>query len=136
MLKIQGTVVLPLGINFSTYFRAITGNAWTTRYRTGRLEQGRVTFNTEPLGTNHYPMVKMLDLRLEKTFTFAEKYRLGFTFDVFNVFNDNTINSWGTRIGYDWATQGDAGYTASTEGHELYGFVRPRRARLGIRFMF
>ena len=45
-------------------------------------------------------------------------------------------NYWGTRIGYDWYQQGDPDYWASTEGHELYGFVRPRRARLGIRFMF
>ncbi len=136
MLKIQGTVVLPLGINFSTYFRAITGDAWTTRYRTGRLEQGRVTFLTEKKGSNHYPMQKTLDLRLEKTFTFAEKYRIGLLFDVFNVFNDNTITSWGTRIGYDWYLQGDADYWASTEGHDLYNYARPRRARLGIRLIF
>ncbi len=136
MLKIQGTVILPFGIHLSTYFRAITGDAWTTRYRTGRLEQGRVTFLTEPRGSNHYPMEKILDFRLEKTFIFAEKFRLGLMFDVFNVFNDNTITSWGTRIGYDWILQGEEDYPASTEGHELYGFVRPRRARLGIRLMF
>lgn len=136
MLKIQGTVVLPFGIYLSTYFRAITGNTWTTRYWTGLLKQGRVTFLTEPRGTNRYPLEKTLDMRLEKTFTFAGKYRVGLMFDVFNVFNDNTINSWGTRIGYDWVLEGDPDYKASTEGHELYGFVRPRRARLGIRFMF
>jgi len=135
MVKIQGTVILPFGIYLSTYFRAITGNAWTTRYRT-RLDQGRLTFFTEPRGTNHYPLEKILDLRLEKTFTFAEKYRVGLVFDVFNVFNDNTITSWGTRIGYDWYLEGDPDYWASTEGHELYGIGRPRRARVGIRFMF
>ena len=135
MLKIQGTIVLPFGIHLSSYFRAITGNAWTTRYRT-RLDQGRLTFLTEPRGTNHYPLQKTLDFRLEKTFTFAQKYRLGVMFDVFNLFNDSTIDDWGTRIGYDWYQEGDPDYWASTEGHELYGFARPRRARLGIRFMF
>ena len=136
MFKFQGTVVLPFGIHLSSYFRAITGNAWTTRYRTRRLEQGRVTFLTEPRGSNHYPLEKTLDLRLEKMFTFAGKHRVGLVFDVFNVFNDNTITSWGTRIGYDWSLSGNADYTASTEGHDLRGFARPRRARLGIRFMF
>lgn len=131
MLKIQGTYVLPFGINFNAYFRAITGNAWTTRYRT-RLPQGRITFFTEQRGSNHYPIQKTLDMRLEKTFTFSEKYRLGLMFDVFNVFNDNTITSWGTRMGYDWIP-GD--YTSS-DGHELYGIAQPRQARIGLRFMF
>ena len=44
-------------------------------------------------------MVNNLDLRLEKIFTLAKKYRLGVMVDVFNVFNDDTITSWGTRIG-------------------------------------
>lgn len=131
-LKIQGTVVLPFGINLSTYFQAITGDAWTTRYRTGRLAHGRVTFFCEPRGSNHYPISKILDLRVEKTFTFAEKYQVGLMFDVFNVLNDDTIRSWGTRIGYDWLP----GEWPSTEGHELYRIVRPRQARLGIRFTF
>ena len=132
MLKIQTTYVLPFGIHFNAYFRAITGNAWTKRYQTPRLAHGRVTVFVEPRGSNHYPLEKILDLRLEKTFTFAEKYRLGLMFDIFNVFNVDTITSWGTRIGYDWLP----GEYPSTDGHELYGIVRPRQARVGIRLMF
>ena len=124
------------GIHLSGYYRGITGDAWTRRYRTRRLTQGRVTFFTEPRGSNHYPMQNLLDLRLEKTFTIAQKYRIGVMFDVFNVFNDDTITSWGTRIGYDWLLPTDPDYYSSTDGHELYGIVRPRRARFGLRFMF
>jgi outer membrane receptor protein involved in Fe transport len=132
MIKLQGTYILPLDISLSTYFRAITGNAWTQRLRTGRFNQGRITFMTEPRGANHYPMQKILDLRLEKIFTLADKYRLGFMVDVFNVFNDDTITSWGTRIGFDWIP----GDYPSTDGHELYGIVRPRQARVGVRLIF
>ena len=132
MLKVQGTYVFPLGIHLTAHFRAITGRAWTQRYRTPRLAQGRVTFFTEARGSNHYPIAPILDMRLEKTFTFAERYRLGFMFDVFNVLNDDTITSWGTRIGYDWLP----GEYASADGHELYGIVQARQARLGIRLMF
>ena len=132
MLKIQGTYVLPLDINFNVYFRGITGNAWTTRVRTSRFNQGRITFFAEERGSNHYPMAKNLDLRLEKIFTIAKKYRLGVMADVFNVFNDDTINSWGTRIGYDW-NEGDY---PSTDGHELYSIASPRQARVGIRLIF
>jgi len=132
MLKIQGTYILPLDISFSAYFRAITGNAWTTRFRTKRLAQGRVTFFAEERGKYHYPMQKILDLRLEKIFRFKEKYRFGIILDVFNVFNADTVTSWGTRIGYDWYPD----KWPSTDGHQLYSIVRPRQLRLGLRLMF
>jgi hypothetical protein len=60
---------------------------------------------------------------------------LGAFIDVFNVLNDNTITSWGTRIDYDWIAD-DPAYSPSTLGHDLYGLVLPRRARLGLRFIF
>jgi len=132
MLKIQASYVFPLGIQLNAHFHAITGNTWTQRYRSARLNQGRVTFLTEKRGSNHYDMQKILDLRLEKTFTFAEKYRVGLMLDVFNVFNVDTISSWGTRIGYDW-TPGDY---PSADGHKLLGIAMPRQARIGIRFSF
>jgi hypothetical protein len=136
MIKIQGTYMLPYGISFNAYFSGITGDGWAQRFRTSSklLDQGRVTFNTEPAGSHHYPLTKSLDVRIEKTFTLAEKYRLGVIFDVFNVFNDNSVTSWGTRIGYDWDES--AGYSPSTQGHDLLGLVLPRRARVGIRLIF
>ncbi len=137
MIKVQGTYILPLDIAFNVYFTGITGDAWQQRYRTSSkaFDQGRITFNTEPTGSHHYPMAKTLSLRLEKVFTLASKYRLGLIFDVFNVFNDDTINDWGTRIDYDWVS-GDPTYGPSTQGHDLYGIVMPRRARVGIRLIF
>jgi len=132
MLKVQGTYILPFDISFNAYFRAITGNAWTTRYRTSYYNQGRVSFFTEQRGANHYPVLSLLDLRLEKIFTLAQNYRLGVIFDIFNVFNKDTITDWGTRISYDWIP----GDYPSTSGHELYGITQPRQYRLGIRLMF
>ncbi len=131
-IKVQTSYQLPLGINFNAYFHANSGDTWTTRYRTRRFNQGRITFYAEPKGANHYPMEKILDLRLEKTFAIAAKYRLGVIFDVFNVLNESPVTSWGTRIGYDWIP----GDTPSTSGHDLYGIAMPRQARLGIRLIF
>lgn len=133
MFKLQGTYIIPfVDISFSAYFRAITGNTWTTRYRTKRLAQGRVTFFVEPRGSHHYPMQKILDVRLEKIFRFADKYRFGVMLDVFNVLNANTITSWGTRIGYDWLPD----QWESTDGHQLYSIIWPRQVRLGLRLIF
>ena len=142
MVKIQGSYILPLDISFNAYFHAITADTYTQRRRTGSrdLYQGRVTFNVEPAGAYDYGLITQLDLRLEKIFTLAQKYRLGLVFDVFNVFNDNTISSWGNRVDYDWypgvTDPLDPDFHASTENHELYGLTLPRRARLGIRFIF
>ncbi len=133
MIKLQGTYVLPFDISLTGYFWGITGNSWTTRLLTDAFNQGQITFFTEARGSHHYPMQKMLNLRLEKIFTLAKRYRLGLMFDVFNVFNDDTITSWGTRIGFDWFTDGTY---PSADGHRLRSISTPRQARLGIRFMF
>jgi hypothetical protein len=132
MLKLQGTYVFPYGIQCSSSFRAVSGNAWAQQYWTSPLSQGRVAFFTERRGSHHYAMQTILDLRLEKIFSFTDRYRLGLMFDVFNVFNADTITSWGTLIGYDWIP----GEYPSTDGHELYGIVPPRQIRLGLRLMF
>jgi hypothetical protein len=132
MLKVQGTYVLPLDISFNAYFRAITGNAWTTRYRTDYFNQGRVTFYAEPRGSNHHDLAKILDVRLEKVFTLASRYRLGVILDAFNVFNASTITNWATRIGYDYVP----GEYPSTNGHVLYDIVTPRQFRVGVRLIF
>jgi hypothetical protein len=137
MAKIQATYLAPFGIYVNAYFRAITGDAWTTRYRTapGVLAQGRVRVFAEPRGSNHYPVLTALDMRLEKTFLIAEKYRLGIILDVFNVFNNDTITSWGNTYGSgaDWLAT--TAYP-STLGHDLYGLQGPRQARIGIRLIF
>jgi hypothetical protein len=104
------------------------------------LYQGRLTFNVEPAGKYRYPMNTQLDLRLEKTFTLAGKYRLGLVFDIFNVFNADTLTSWGGTVNYNWypgvTDPTDPDFYASTQNHYLYGLTLPRRARLGIRFIF
>ena len=104
MVKVQASYVLPFDISLNAYFHAITGEAYTQQLRTGShdFSQGRITFNVEPSGKYHYPIATSLDLRLEKTFTLSSKYRLGAFVDVFNVFNDASITSWGTRVDYDW----------------------------------
>jgi hypothetical protein len=132
-IKIQGSYIIPyVDVALNIYYRGLTGSAWTSRYRTSRLAQGRVTVFTEKRGSNHYEMPHLLDVRVEKIFTLGGRYRVGLMFDVFNVFNDDTITSWGTTLGSTWLP----GDWPSTNGHELYGIVRPRQARLGVRLIF
>jgi hypothetical protein len=135
MVKLQGTYIVPgLELAINAYFRAVSGHAWTTRFTSPLLAQGRVTVFAEPRGSGRYPMDRTLDVRLEKVFTIGAKYRLGLIADVFNVFNADTVLDWGTVLGrdYDPAMAGDS----LTGGHTLYAITTPRRARLGVRLMF
>ncbi len=133
VVKLQGSYILPFDIHFNAFFMYRTGYTYTRRARF-RLDQGRETVFTETMGSRRYPNVTNLDLRLEKTFTIKEKYRLGLMVDIFNVFNVDTITSWGNRTDYDWYE--DLSDYTSSDGHQVYGLVAPRAIRLGIRFFF
>lgn len=136
MIKLQGSYILPLDIHFNAYFRYITGNNYSRGVRTprGLLDQGRTTILSEPMGSWRLEDQAILDLRLEKTFMLGDKFRLGLMMDVFNVFNDNSITSWGSTINSSWFP--DLSQYASSDGHIVYGLVAPRGIRLGIRTFF
>jgi len=93
-LKITGLVNGPWGISIGGYFRHLSGQRWT-RYITSsflglKLNQLTETIKAEQRGTNGYPAINILDLRLQKTFKLG-KIRLNLFADIFNVFNDNTV---------------------------------------------
>jgi len=137
MVKIQATYLAPFGIYINAYFRAISGPTWTTQFRSGSydLNQGRETVFAETRGLTHYPIETTLDTRLEKTFLVAGKYRLGVIFDVFNVFNNDTVESWGTLYGSSPSWYSPSVYP-STDGHKLLEVQAPRQARVGLRLIF
>jgi len=134
MVKLQGSYILPLDIHFNAYFRHITGRTYTRGARF-RLDQGRRTILTEKKGSRRYENQTSIDLRLEKTFTFKDRFRVGFMLDIFNVFNDDSITSWGTTVDSTWFPDDPTSY-ASSDGHRVYSLVSPRAIRLGIRFFF
>lgn len=134
MVKLQGTYILPLDIHFNAYFRHITGRTYTRGARF-RLDQGRRTILTEKKGSRRYENQTTLDLRIEKTFMFKDRFRLGLMLDIFNVFNDDSITSWGTTVNSTWFPDDPTAYPSS-DGHRVYSLVSPRAIRLGIRFFF
>lgn len=129
--KILGSYQFPWGIHLNASFQARNGGAWT-RSHAVRLAQGWREILTEPRGSHHYPMKIILDLRVEKSWVVAQKYRLRVMMDVFNVFNTSTVEKWGTTMNWDFIP----GKWPSTEGHKLYSLTSPRQLRLGLRFMF
>ncbi len=121
MFKLSATVILPFDISFNTYVEVVSGFTYTRLLRV-MLNQGPVTFMTEPRGSRRLPTRKRVDIRLEKIFNLGEKKRLGLILDVFNLFNDDAV----TRV----IT------IAGSEFENPIGIVYPRGFRAGIRFFF
>jgi len=128
-IKITGLVKGPLGINFSGYFRYISGARWTrtasTQYIGEELNQGDVSIYAEKRGSRGFPNLTKLDLRVEKAFKISN-LRFSVFADIFNVFNANTATGYYTT-------------DASNDTYEfmqLRSIVAPRVIRVGAKIEF
>jgi hypothetical protein len=121
--KMSGTYIFPYGFMLSAYFAHEQGRPFN-RTVSVRLDQGRREIAAEPRGSTRMPAQTYLDLRVEKEFRLFGNIRLKFLIDIWNVFNADY---------YYWVAEtiGDSeAYLKPTD------WVRPRRAQLGIRFVF
>jgi hypothetical protein len=141
IVKLAGSYVLPLDITFGVFYQYFSGETYNRNIRVPReidndpvgLFADDIRIYGEEVGSFREPARHNLDMRLEKFFTFGERFRLGLLIDMFNVFNSNTPTSLETRIEQDLETQLD-------RGREDFQFVRgirsPRTFRLGVHFEF
>lgn len=131
MLKVTGLVKGPWGINFSGYFRMMSGRRWERNVRDTYIADGAflnqttpVTIYAEKRGSRHFPTITLLDLRVEKEFKIGN-VRLAAFADLFNVFN--------VRMGTSNATNISGGPTEFGKFDEI---VDPRVVRLGVKIEF
>jgi hypothetical protein len=85
-LNVYGTVSLPWGFVLTPRFTFQSGSNWTPYVLVNEIAGSPWVF-LEERGSERVPDQIALDLRLEKLFTFTERYRLGLILDVFNIFN-------------------------------------------------
>jgi hypothetical protein len=127
MLKIQGSVILPFDINVNVNFQYVSGTTYTKYGRiipddeSALVDPNKSSIYLEEKGSNRYPAVKNLDIRLEKTFRLGERMRLGVLVDIFNVLNEGYATSYETLY---------------SNFEELLGWSAPRAFRVGVRFWF
>jgi outer membrane receptor protein involved in Fe transport len=126
MLKIQGNVILPLGINLTAYFSAISGNTWTNTYKPPKSiympSSANLNIRLEPRGSERYPAQYNLDIRLEKIFQIGD-FRLGVYADMFNALNGDEPFSWITQVNVPTYLK-------------ITGIRDPRDYKFGLRFWF
>ncbi|MBN1545030.1 MAG: TonB-dependent receptor [Syntrophaceae bacterium] len=122
-LKLSGTYIFPYGFMLSAFFAYEQGRPFNREIPIW-LNQGRVWVAAEERGSKRYPSPTYLDLRLEKEFRIWGNSRIKLLIDIWNVFNADYNN-------YVASTNAaSSAYLAPT------GYVLPRRAQLGLRFVF
>jgi hypothetical protein len=121
-LNIYGTVSLPLGFVFTPRFMYQSGGNWTPYVQVSEIAGSPWVF-LESRGSERLPAQIALDLRLEKLFTFTERYKLSLILDAFNIFNRGVATGLRTQV--NGAKYGKAS-----------GICDPKYFRVGMRFYF
>jgi len=138
LLKVSGTYALPYGINASANLNVndggtrvisvtgptgVYGGLTTTGAVASTLSYGTLQFQNQ--GTTRLGATKLLDVGLQKVFTFrGGKNRVKAMFDCFNIFNVNTIQSYST------------GNLSSASFNNPTSIIPPRIFRIGAQVVF
>jgi hypothetical protein len=137
IFKVSGSYTLPWDITAAANFnlvqgfvRVVTingpGNVYGGVNAAGNpttISYGQGSLWVEPRGTSRLEPQKLLDLGLQKTFSFGPRH-IKLMFDVFNVFNVNTVTSWVSN------NRSNVGFT------QPGGIVPPRVFRIGTQIAF
>lgn len=141
VIKIQGSVVLPLGFMLGGYYSYFSGSPWARSIEI-QLPNDKVTFeypkqfvsvNAEAPGTRRNRDSNNLDLRLEKFFNIGNLGRFGVFVDVLNVFGERGINvsqNPGGRV------YNDGTFLRSSTYGQLTGIYGIRTYKVSARFTF
>ncbi len=124
MFKFGGVYMAPFGIVLGTNVIYQQGTPWERTVLVPGLNQGPKFIRAEPSGSRRMPNELYLDVKVEKTFRIAKKYSAELSFDIINVFNKDTNRSWAS-------TQ-----VESPSWMIPTGIILPRRALLGLKFVF
>ena len=134
-LKLLGTYQAPYDFVVSGYYRWLSGRPYNRTVRFTEYDSngdgandtpfdgGSILIDAETRGSRDLDSLHIVDLRVEKQFV-SSYGRLGLVFDVFNLFNSDTVTSKRTRT----SLAGNFG--------EPLGFLGPRKIRIGARFTF
>jgi hypothetical protein len=126
--KVIGRYLLPYGLGLSGSWKVQSGQQYGRTISVTFPGDGARTVRVEPVTTNRYPTVAILDFRLDKSFTFGRAGKLTGMVDIFNATNSGTVTSFRTT------TAGAAGF--STLYREVTGILDPRIVRFGVRYDF
>jgi len=124
MFKIGGVYMAPFGIVLGTNVIYQQGSPWERTVRVPGLNQGPKFIRPEPRGSRRTPNQLYFDVKIEKTFRIAKKYSVELSCDIINVFNKDTNLNYASTL------------VESPSWMIPTGIIMPRRAMLGVKFVF
>jgi len=97
VLKVSGTYIAPFDIYISPVFTWMTGTPYGIYYRPSGQDYSVLIKKID--GKERYDNRLNIDLRLEKSFVFLNRFRAGVILDVFNLTNSDYLTGYvSTRI--------------------------------------
>ncbi len=125
MFKLQGTYFLPYDFSISASYMAQSGKPIARTISVVGMNQPAFSIFAEPRGsTSRLDPWNLIDLRIEKTFRFSDRYGVKIGADIFNLLNSNTMIETLTTRGLAEGFMGPA------------RIIPPRRVQFLVRIMF
>jgi hypothetical protein len=122
VIKLVGSYELPFAFTVGGFINYRTGLPSQRYFSYSGLNQGRIDVETQKYGTDRYPNLFILDLRLSKIFRMNRYGNIEIMADLFNSFNAYTT--------LDWDEESWEGYKS------IYNVLSPRILRFGLKWNF
>ncbi|MEA3420428.1 MAG: carboxypeptidase regulatory-like domain-containing protein, partial [Acidobacteriota bacterium] len=142
-IKLMGTVILPYDLIFTAYFHHQSGSPWARTLNRVYFPSDIPTdwsyasgILTEPSGSRRNPAYTMLDMRLEKSFSFGDYGKLSFYVDIFNVGARKTLNVERNPNGRLWFYRDPPKYSLQSNYGRINSVSGVRSIRVGLRYSF
>jgi hypothetical protein len=120
--RLMGRYLFPLDIGFAVNLRAQSGYAYSRLITASLPNAGTVTFFAEDIDSNRSDGTTLLDIRVDKTFRFVDRYKLTLMVDLFNALNSNAVTNFFLANGANY--------------NRIIATLDPRTAMVGARFEF
>jgi len=141
-LKLIGSVMLPLDIIFTGYFQARSGSAWNRTISrvyfpaTIDTQDSYVGVAAEINGSRRDPPYTMLDIRVEKSFTFGDFGKLSLYIDAFNLGGRSGYSITANPNPYIWPYRDPPEIDLSSTYGDVTSCYGVRSVRFGMKFSF
>ena len=109
-------------VALSANLRMQSGWPWSPIYPVAIPGSGTNNVFLEDIDNNYSEMVTLVDIRLEKAFSFGGKYKVTGLFDVYNLFNSNADSNFVLTTGRSF--------------NNIIAALDPRAIKIGARFQF
>jgi hypothetical protein len=122
--KLVGRYVLPFDIGFAGSWKVQSGFNYARTISVTMPIEGARTIRVQPIDSNRYPSVSILDFRLDKSFDLGKFGKVMPMLDVFNILNSGVPTTVRTTN------------TATAPFNDVTAILNPRVIRFGFRYNF